>query len=185
MKTLHMILLALVLVIVGTGAFLFASYRDAHNTGNAFDQAVIAASDETRSVLSAYATTIQEAAQVPDMQRDDLIAVVTAALDARYGENGTQAMFQAIQEQNPQINSEVYTELQRIIRAGRADFALAQKKLIDVKRAYQTALGSFWQGMWMRIAGYPKINLAEYEIITDDRTEEAFRTKREAPIQLR
>ena len=48
-----------------------------------------------------------EAAQIPAMQRDDLIDVVESALSARYGEDGSQAMFQFIQEQNPNIDDQI------------------------------------------------------------------------------
>ena len=39
--------------------------------------------------------------------------------------------------------------------------------------------------MWLRIAGYPKINLADYKVVTTDATEEAFKTGRDKPVQLR
>jgi hypothetical protein len=94
-------------------------------------------------------------------------------------------MFQFIQEQNPTIDSTVYTQLQRMIEAGRIDFANSQTRLIDQKRVYQTALGSFWQGMWMRVAGFPKINLDDYKIVTNSHTENAFSTGTEEPIKLR
>jgi hypothetical protein len=94
-------------------------------------------------------------------------------------------MFQFLQEQNPTIDSSVYVELQRIIVAGRQDFQVAQTRLIDQKRVYETALGSFWQGTWMGLAGFPRVDLDEYNIVTNARTEEAFSTGTEEPIQLR
>jgi len=56
--------------------------------------------------------------------------------------------------------------------------------LIDQKRVYETALGSLWTGAWMGIAGYPNIDLDEYVIVTNARTEEAFSTGKEEAIQL-
>jgi len=161
------------------------SYISAYNTGNRLENTIKATYEDNQNVLAQYGNRIAEAAQIPAMQRDDLAAVVTAALDARYGEEGSKAMFQFIQEQNPTIDSTVYTQLQRMIEAGRIDFANAQTRLIDQKRVYETALGSFWGGTWMRIAGYPKINLDEYDIVINARTEEAFQTGKEEAIQLR
>ena len=94
-------------------------------------------------------------------------------------------MFHWIQEQNPQIDSTVYVELQRIINAGREDFRVAQTRLIDQMRVYETALGSFWQGTWLRIAGYPQTDLDQFVIVTNARTDEAFSTGQEEAIQLR
>jgi hypothetical protein len=114
-----------------------------------------------------------------------LTAVVTAALEGRYGEDGSRAVFQFIQEQNPQIDSTVYVQLQRIIESGRTEFAAAQTRLVDQRRVYETALGSFWQGTWMSVAGYPRINLEDYAIVSTARADEAFRTGVEEPMQLR
>ena len=60
------------------------------------------------------------------------------------------------------------------IESGRNEFLAAQSKLIDQRRQYQTALGNVWGGWWMRLAGYPHIDLTtEYLPISTDRTIEA------------
>ena len=178
-------LIAAGIVVAGIAGIGITSYISAYNTGNRLEQTIRATYEDNQNVLAQYSNRIAEAAQVPAMQRDDLKEVVTAALDARYGEEGSRAMFQWIQEQNPTIDSTVYVELQRIIVAGRQDFQTAQTRLIDQKRVYETALGSFWQGTWMSIAGYPRIDLDEFAIVTNARTEEAFSTGQEEPIKLR
>jgi hypothetical protein len=167
--------------LVGIGA---VSYISAYNTGNRLEQTIKATYDNNRNILAQYGNKIAEAAQVPAMQRDDLSAVVTAALEGRYGEDGSRAVFQWIQEQNPQIDSTVYIQLQRMIEAGRNEFTTAQTKFTDQKRVYETALGSFWQGTWLSVAGYPKINLEEYKIVSTARADEAFETGVEEPLQL-
>lgn len=168
--------------VIGTCA---VSYISAYNTGNRLEQNIIATDENNRNILAQYGNRIAEAAQIPAMQRDDMKDVITAALQGRYGKDGAKAVFQAIQEQNPNIDSTVYIQLQRMIEAGRLEFASAQTKLVDQKRIYETSLGSFWQGTWMSVAGYPKINLADYKIVSTDRADEAFKTGIEAPMQLR
>lgn len=178
---------AIAAAIVASGIVLITviSYISAYNTGNRLERTIEATYEDNQNVLAQYSNRIAEAAQIPAMQRDDLAEVVERALDARYGEEGSQAMFQWIQEQNPQIDSTVYVELQRIINAGREDFRVAQTRLIDQRRVYETALGSFWGGTWMSIAGYPTIDLDDFNIVTNERTNEAFSTGTEEPIQLR
>lgn len=172
-------------IVLGSVAIGGISYVSAYNTGNRLEQNIKATFENNRNILAQYGNKIAEAAQVPAMQRDDLSAVVTAALEGRYGEDGSRAVFQWIQEQNPQIDSTVYVQLQRMIEAGRNEFTAAQTKLTDQKRIYETALGSFWQGTWMSVAGYPKINLDEYKIVSTARADEAFETGVEEPLQLR
>jgi nitrogen fixation protein FixH len=166
-------------------AICVTSYISAYNSGNMLENKLKASYENNQNILAQYSNTIAEAAQIPAMQRDDMKDVITAALDGRYGDEGSKAMFQAITEDNPNIDSAVYTKLQQIIQAGRKDFENGQKSLITVKQTYETALGSLWKGMWMRIAGYPKVNLADYKIVTNARTDAAFETKSEEPILLR
>ncbi len=161
------------------------SYVSAYNKGNRLEKTIVATHKDNQNVLSQYSARLAEAAQIPAMQRDDLTAVVTQALDARYGDEGSKAVFQFIQEQNPQIDSTVYVQLQRIIEAGRIDFEKAQTKLIDQVRVYETSLGTFWGGMWLGIAGYPSIDLADYNVVLNQRALDAFSTGVEEPIKLR
>jgi hypothetical protein len=172
-------------LVFGAGLVGAVSYISAYNTGNRLEQNIKAAYDQNKNVLSQYSNKVAEAAQIPAMQRDDLTKVVEAALKSRYGADGSRAMFQWIQEQNPNINSEVYTKLQQIIEAGRNDFQQSQTEFIDKKRVYETQLGYLWRGFWLRTAGYPKIDLNAYKIVTDDKTEEAFKTGKQTPIKLR
>ena len=167
---------------IGTAA---VSYISAYNTGNRLERAIVATDENNRNLLAQYGNRIAEAAQIPAIQRDDMKEVIVAALEGRYGNDGAKAVFQAIQEQNPNIDSTVYVQLQRMIEAGRVEFAAAQTKLVDQKRIYETALGSFWQGTWMSIAGYPKIDLTEYQIVSTSRADEAFDTGVEEPMKLR
>lgn len=173
-------------VVIGAFVSIGAvSYISAYNTGNRMERTIVATDENNRNILAQYGNRVAEAAQVPAMQRDDLTAVVTAALEGRYGDDGSRAVFQFIQEQNPTVDPTVYIQLQRMIEAGRIEFAAAQTKLVDQKRIYETALGSFWQGTWMSVAGYPKINLDEYQIVSTARADAAFETGVEEPMQLR
>lgn len=162
------------------------SYVSANNTANAMEQQIKAQYENNKNVLAGYTQKIAEAAQVPDMMRDDLQKVVTGAIQARYGEEGSKATMQWLKEQNPQLDPEIYRKLQQIIEAGRDEFKNSQTRLIDVKRNYETSLGNFWSGIWMRVAGYPKINLADYKVVTTDKVEQTFDKGREdGPVQLR
>ena len=95
-------------------------------------------------------------------------------MQGRYGQNGSEAVVQWIQEQNVTVDSEMYRDISRVVQSGRQDFANAQNRVIDVKRSYQTNLGGLWSGFWLNVAGYPKIDLDDYNIILDASTTERF-----------
>lgn len=182
--------LAAVLIFVGVlvaiAAVVGMSYISAYNTGNRLEQLIKAEHENNTNILAQYSQKVMEAAQVPEMMRDDVSKITREAIAGRYGPEGSRASFQAIVEQNPQASEALYVKLQQIVEAGRDEFKMHQTRLIDAKRVYDTALGTFWGGMFLRIAGYPKINLADYKIVTTDAVQESFRTgKEKAPIQLR
>lgn len=162
------------------------SYVSAFNRGNVMEQQIKAQYEQNQNVLAQYGQKVQEIASVPAMYRDDLKEVVTAAMQGRYGADGSKAVFQWIKEHNVNFDSTLYTKIQQTIEAGRNQFQNEQEKLIDIKRQYETQLGYFWGGMWLRIAGYPKINLADYKVVKTDAAVEAFTTgKEKGPIKLR
>lgn len=175
-----------VLGIVGTlivGAI--GAYVSNANYGNRAEKQIVAAWEKNENILGQYSLKIAEMAQVPDMQRDDLKEVYRAAMEGRYGDDGSKATFQWLQEQNPQLNAEVYTRLQQTMEAGRNEFRVAQTELIDLKRGYETNLGYVWKGFWLRLAGYPKIDLNKYQAITSEYAQEAFETGVDKGITLR
>ena len=162
-----------------------ASYVGAYNTANKLEQEIKAAWENNENILASYGTRLREAAQITEMQRDDVSAVLSGAIEARYGATGSQATMQWIQEQNPNLDSAAYTQLMRLVESGRTEFRVGQTALIDRKRSYETALGSFFQGTMMSIAGFPRINLDDYEIISSNYARGAFESGIADEIQLR
>lgn len=173
-------------VIVALIVILGMSYVSAYNTANQLENKLKAEQTNNENILAQYSQKVLEAAEVTTMMRDDIAKITKDALSGRYGKDGAKAIFQAITEQNPQLDSKIYVKLQQIVEAGRDEFKNGQTRMIDTKRTYETALGSFWQGMWMRMAGYPKIDLSKFVIVSNDHAQEAFKTGKETgPIQLR
>ena len=180
------------MIVVGVlaGLFLigisFVGYGvSTYNQGNTFEQSLTAERDNNRNILSNYGKKIAEAAQVPDMQRDDFIKVVKAQMEGRYGADGSKATLQFLQEQNVALDSTVYKKLQQMIEAGRNEFVTGQTKMISVKQGYLTVLNSVPRGALMKVLGYPHINLADFDIVSDTRTEDAFKTHKEEAIKIR
>jgi len=165
---------------------LGGSYVSAVNYGARAEADIKAAYTNNQNILAQYSQKVREVAQVPGMYTEDFTKVTKAAIEGRYGADGSKAVFQWLKEQNPQLDSKVYIKVQQVVESGRDEFKTAQTRLIDEKRVYETAQNTFWRGMWLRIAGYPKIDMDKYNIITTAETEGIFAAGKEtAPIKLR
>lgn len=132
-----------------------------------------------------YFNKIKEMAQVPGMYTDDLKKVYDSVIKGRYGKDGVKAMFTFIQEKNPEFDSSMYVQLQRAMEAGRDSFHSDQKMLLDKKRVYETKIQAFPGNFLSGFLGFPKINLDEYDIVINEETENAFKTKKAGPISVR
>jgi hypothetical protein len=161
------------------------SYISAANYGNRTENALKAKMEDNENIYANGTQKVMEIAQVPTMYKNDLKEIVTAAIQGRYGENGSQATFQWLKEQNPGLDSAMYVKIQQVIESFRDEFKNAQTQMLDQRRAYENALGYVWQGFWLNMAGYPKIDLSKFTIVTTDKARQTFETKRDSGIQLR
>lgn len=170
-------------LLIGTSSNIIGIY----NYGNRAERQVIAEHKNLENVLGQYSLKVAEAAQVPAMYRNDVKEVVSAALQGRYGASGSKAVFQWLKEDNSpaKLDSALYTKIQQIIEAGRNDFQNSQTRFIDIKRGYETNLGYAWTGMWLRVFGYPNINLELYNITTTEEAARALKTGKDSPLKLR
>lgn len=185
MKALVIAVGGLLIALVLAAILAFASYVQYANYGHTAETALTAKLNDNRQLLGKHSTQIGEMAQVNTMYKDDLKEVYTAAIEGRYGENGSGAVMQWLQEQNPNMDSALYTRLSQKIEANRDEFANEQRMLLDQKRAYETQLGLFWSGLWLKFAGYPKINLADIKVVTSTHSNKAYETGVDDGIQLR
>lgn len=163
----------LVIGVIGT-------YVSAANYGNRTEQQLKAKYSDNENVLSSGYQQLKGVAGVTKMATQDQIDIFTAAIQGRYGSNGSQAVFQMLKEQNPQIDHQLYRKVQQVVESTQKEFQQSQTEMLDVKRSYETELGSVWKGMWLGVAGYPKIDLSKFVIVSSEGASEAFRTKKQA-----
>lgn len=172
-------------VVAMVAVVCLGSYVSAYNYGAKMDSQLDAEYSQMKNVLGQYSLKVVEAAGVTDMMKADVVEVVSAAMSGRYGEEGSQASWQFIKEQNPSVAPEIYVKVQQIIEAGRNDFSNSQKRFIDSRRQYKEALDTFWKGTWLGVAGRPKTALSEYKLIESQHGKETFETGTDTAIKLR
>lgn len=159
-------------------------YVNAYNFGNRIENQLLGMVENNENIYANGTQKVIEIAQVPKMYADQVSKVTKEAIEGRYGPDGSRAVFQMLQEQNPQLDPAMFSKIQVVIEEFRNRFEVGQRDMIDVKRSYNTALGSLWTGFWLNVAGYPKVDMKKFDIVTTDKARDAFETKRDKGIQL-
>lgn len=173
-------------VVGAIGLATVGTYISYANYGNQAEVAIKAKYADNENIYANGTQKVMEIAQVPAMYAGDLQKVVTAAIQGRYGPNGSQATFQWIKEAGVALDPSMYVKIQQVIEAFRNEFQNAQTALLDRCRSYETSRGNVWSGLWLGFAGYPKKDIDKMcTIVTTDKAAKTFETKRDSGIQLR
>ena len=185
MRPIVAVVLGVLLVAVVSVVTLFSVGVGVYNECIQQERGLVAQYGQNKNDYDNYRKKVQEVAQVPSIYTDDLKKVYDSAISRRYGKDGSKALFQFLQEHNPNFDSSVYKEVQQVIESGRNSFEADQKTLLDKKRVYESTLKTFPNNVITGLLGFPKIDLAKYDIVTSDDTESVFDVKKSDPISLR
>ena len=163
---------------------VFGAVVGINNNCIQYEESVKAQYKQNQNNYDNYFKKVKEVAQIPDMYIEGLKEVYDKAMTGRYGADGSKAMFQWIQEQNPQVDASVYKQIQQVMESGRNDFESNQKMLIDKKRAYEVFYKEFPNSFVVGFLGFPKIDLNKYDIVTSEETENIFNSKKSEYIKI-
>lgn len=123
----------------------------------------------------------KEMTQVTDLQAEQFKDVYADLISGRYED--IKLLFKAVQEQNPNLNGEVYTKLQNEISAGRTEFDRNQKKITDMIAEYNRLVQH--RGILMAmLTGRKPLDTDKY-IVTSDKTQKAFDSGKADAIDLK
>lgn len=173
-------------VVAVVGLAVVGSYISAANYGVEAEAGIKAKYRDNENIYAQGTQKVIEIAQVPDMYAADLKEVVKAAIQGRYGENGSQATFQWLKEQNPSLDSSMYKKIQQVIESFRDEFKNAQTGLLDRCQTYEKQRGYVWSGFWLRMAGYPKQDIEKMCMpISTNKARQTFDSGIDTGIQLR
>lgn len=166
---------------LGIGSVLYAINKK--DSFMVIENNIRASYTEYQNVHSNYVLKIQEMAQVPQMAKSHLTEVIREAIQGRYGDDGSKAVFQFIQEQNPTIDPALYTNIQKEITGGRSDFKTAGTRVTDTKRIAYNQLDQTLGGFVLKdIFSLPTIKIGyrdgpdDYKVVISESTSETFKT---------
>ena len=182
-RTVLIILGLFAVCFVGTLAVLGIGYVSVHNTCNAKEATLMATKDQSKSVYDNFWKKVKEVAQVPAEYSKDMGDTYAKIMNARYG-NSNKVMMNWIKEANPNFDSSMYTKVQQVVESGRNDFQDSQKQMIDQVRDYKTYVNSMPTSFFAGLAGYPKIKWEDFEVLTSERTDDAFKTHKDQAVDV-
>jgi hypothetical protein len=108
----------------------FSIYNDCTRQENGLE----AQYKQNQSNYDALYKKVTETAGVADKYAGDLRKAYDGAMKDRYGDGGSKAVISAITEQNPNLDANVYKQIQQVIEAGRDSFSADQKTLLELTR---------------------------------------------------
>lgn len=173
--------------IVLLGALVAGGFIGNYNYAVSIEEQIDAKASDNEQVLSSFYNQLEETVQVQDIYADDFRESMTAMLAGRYGDGGSQAAFQWIQESMPNLDPSMYQEVQRLIQTGRTNFESEQTMLLDLTRQYKTRLRSFPDNIFLGTLGFPKLDLEDprYQPVASGDAREVFDTGIEEARDLR
>jgi len=173
-----------------------------NSTGVSLQATTVAQYQSNQVTYDAFWKGVQETAQVPAQYKDDFKQILVAETSAKFGPEGSQATMQWFKERNLVLPSEMYTQIQRMIEAGRNDFKRNQNTLLDKQNVITAHRNAPW-GRFCRWAGWDyledikgklqpptdkdgdgRFTVLDYNIVTSVETKKAFADGVAAPVQV-
>jgi len=123
--------------------------------------------------------SIKQVASVPEAAKEAFKEIYMPLMEGRYGEQGSGALFQWIQENHPEFDWSLYGKVQTTIEAKRQAFFEQQKLWRAIHKQHQDLLTK-----WPSSHFVGDRDTLEITIITSDVTEEVYETGRDNDIDL-
>lgn len=186
MKALVAVLVVFMVIVVGGAIGLGLEYVSVQNHANSYESNIKKYNDDSKNVLSNYTLKIQEQVQIPSMYAEDLQKTLAAYFQGNGKTvNVSSGMTTLLKQAVPNLDSSMYKQLMITIDAGRNEFRDAQRRKIDACTEYDRFRGDFFTKM-MLSAQYPGSNIGELcKVISDARTDNAFKTGQQEAMKLR
>lgn len=182
MSVLTKVLIAVASLVLIIGVACCGTVMSFNNDCVDLETQIKAQYDKNQAVYDTAWKTIKETANVADVHADKLKEIVTASIQGRYA-NDDGVLFKAISEANGQtLPVDLYKKVQQVIESNRQQFLANQTELISKKQTYEKHLRTFPNTIYASLLGYPRIKLDDFGIVTSDKTDEVFKSKKDNDV---
>lgn len=163
--------------LIAIGGSIFMAYQSMYNQAITYENNIKRLNKDSEATLSAVTVKIQNAVGLNSQYLKGLKDVVSAAMSGRYGQDGSKATFQFIQEQNPTVSEKMFLKIQDMLDGGQTEFKISQSRKFELCTAYETSLETLVRGFFLKAAGFPKKDVEDMcKVISDATTQTAFKT---------
>ena len=136
--------------------------------------------DANKIIYDKVWKVIKQKAQITDKYAADFKGIYVGLMEARYGaDKGSNPAFKWIKEQNPDFSDKMYLNLADAIEGNRAEFAMVQKRLRDIKRVHDNLIMTI-PSKWFLGGAEP----LEVQLVLSTQTDKAFETVKEDNVDL-
>ena len=165
----------LALVVIGFGMYVTTS-----NTEISLRTQAAAQQTKNEVIYDKVWKVIQQVAGVAMEYKSAFKDIYHDVMAERYQGDSKQApLFKWIQEQQPNFSPEMYLKVDDAIQAERAEFAMVQARLLDIKREHQNLRKQFPSCIF--VGGRTELDI---KIVTSTKTEKTFATGKEDDVNL-
>lgn len=180
MKKMGAIILGVFSILIIICLILGGTLLSHRNTAVSLEERIESQYIANQSNYDSMWKTLKEMTQVTELQANQFKDLYYGLIQGRYQDENL--LFKSIQEQNPNLDTNVYKEIQREISANRKTFDNNQKQIADIIREYNTYIKKHF--IMASITNRQPKNAKDY-IVTSDRTEKAFESGKDYEIKLK
>jgi hypothetical protein len=183
------------------GLWLVFSTIGWYNDAVILEESTQAQYRNNQNEYDAFWKKVKEVAQVPEHYKDDFKEVLVSETEAKFGEGGSNALFQWFTDRKIDFDAAQYQKIQTVIESGRNDFKRAQTELLDKQRKYKTHLKKVKGKVFAGILGMPNtvtgelappkdldgdgtLTVLDYPIVTSKKTLSAFASGEDEPLDI-
>lgn len=168
------------------GLILLFGYIEFTNTANRLENGIKAQYSENQNVYDNGWKKVTEVAQVPQAQVAALKEVYMGAISGTFGPNGSQALLQAFQVHQINIDQQTYVRIQQVIEEFRNTFQQRQSEMVSRTQNYENYLTATTSGRFFNmLAHYPHIDMEKYtKLVTSQKTEDVFKSKKDEALTI-
>ena len=157
-------ILGVIVLVVGIGtAVVVSTYQGIRHEGVTTETHLMGTYAKQEIVYNQMATTVADSMNIAGAQKDAAIAIFTAAMKGRFGDNPTQAQIMSFTVENypnADISQKTYADIMTTMANNREKFAQAQQIMIDAALAYDRWLRADWpNSVYIGLAHFPSDQL--------------------------